>query len=66
MTPGKHPLILCVFGIHNWNFIKSQTHGGIAELGGYIFLSNTEEIFECSECRKRKSIIKDYKGDVRS
>lgn len=60
----QHPLILCVFGIHNWISIKSQIHGGVAELGGYIFLPNTETIYECTECRKRKSIITDYKGDI--
>ena len=61
-----HPLILCVFGIHNWIFIKSQTHGGVAELGRYIFLPNTETIYECIGCRKHKSIITDYRGKMMS
>ena len=61
-TP-PHPLILCVFGIHNWKLKEERVHGGLAEFGGYVFFPNTEEIYEC-ECRKRKSIIKDYKGDV--
>ena len=65
MTPNpNHPLIFCVFGIHNWEHVQYQNAGGVAELGRYIFLPNTEEIFECAKCRKRKSIITDFRGDV--
>lgn len=60
---SDHPLILCVLGIHDWKFKESHTHGGVAELGRYIFLPNTETIFECA-CRKQKSVITNFRGDV--
>jgi len=59
----NHPLILCVFGLHDWKHIRYQNAGGLAEFGGYIFFPSMEEILECS-CRARKSIIRDYKGDI--
>ena len=59
----NHPLILCVFGLHHWKHVEYKYAGAVAEFGGYGFLPNTEEILECS-CRARKSIVRNYKGDV--
>ena len=67
MTPAPlHPLILCVFGIHRWEFVKCEVHGGVAELGRYVFFPNTKSTYECMKCRKQKDVITDYKGDVMS
>lgn len=59
-----HPVLLCVFGMHDWILKGSKYAGAVAEFGGYGFLPNTEYLYECSCCRKKMSIVKDYKGDV--
>jgi hypothetical protein len=63
---SHHPLILCVFGIHNWKLKESSAKESVSggRLGNYLFLPNTVEVYECTECRKQKRVVRDYRGDV--
>ena len=59
-----HPLIFCVFGIHDYIFKEAKTAGGVAVVGGYIFLPSTKRIYRHACCHKETFEVVNYKGEV--